>query len=92
MSNRKRKHSIFVDEVTNIIDWENKEIKTEIIKHLNKCKVDRGWGRSGKWNKSGIKSREKKVYQKHAKIFDKIIERRMRMNYEYNEYEDRADW
>ena len=72
MSNRKRKYSIFVDEVSCVIDWENKEIKEEIIKHLNKCKVDRGWGRSGKWNKSGMKGRSQhNLYNRQTRYWIK---------------------
>ena len=92
MSNRKRKYSIYVDEVTNIIDWENKTIKIEIIKHINKCKVDRGWkSRRKGWNKSGLNGRSQDNLHNRQTRYNtkKMIE----MNYEYEMNYDRyRDW
>ena len=41
-----------------IVDEETGEVK--LIKHLNKIRVDRGWGNSIGWNKSGKKARLRK--------------------------------
>ena len=38
--------------------------ETKLVKHLNKARIDRGLSYSSGWNKSGIKGRRRKKYNK----------------------------